>query len=221
MESAMPSSANPDEKIRVIIVDDVLETRRTIRLMLSSDPRVTVVAFAQNGQEAVELTQSHKPDIAFVDVNMPEMDGITAIEKMIQINPDLVCIVVSAEKETRVLQEAMDAGARGYLIKPFAFEEIEAAIQKGLDLRQASLHRNQTVGQIKEQRDKYLKKLGREYIQARRSDDQAMDVFEQIVALPGCETFWHKNLAMMYIVRGKWGKLRALAAQLESQTKQG
>ena len=109
----------PYRKLRILIADDVQETRRTTRMMLAINPDVVVVAIAQNGAKAVELAKEHKPDIAVMDINMPEMDGLAAYEKMLETQPDLACIFISAEKDTHILRNAMSLGAREYLLKPF------------------------------------------------------------------------------------------------------
>ena len=63
-------------RLRVLIADDVVETRRSMRLMMTQVPDTVVVAIAHNGRQAITLTDKEKPDIAFVDVNMPELDGL-------------------------------------------------------------------------------------------------------------------------------------------------
>jgi YesN/AraC family two-component response regulator len=91
-------SVGQNGRLRVLIADDIVEMRRSTRLMLTLVPDVEVVAIAHNGREAVEMTHKHKPDIALMDVNMPEMDGLDAIKLMMQTHPPLVCVVVSAER---------------------------------------------------------------------------------------------------------------------------
>ena len=68
------------EKIRVLIVDDISETRENVRRLLQFDNAVEVVGMARGGQEAINLSQSLKPDVVIMDINMPDMDGITATE---------------------------------------------------------------------------------------------------------------------------------------------
>ena len=97
----------PNDRLRVLIADDVMETRRSTRLMLTLIPEAKLVAIAQNGREAVEVAQKQKLDIALMDVSMPEMDGVTAIEEMLKIQPGMGCIVISAERDSEILRRAM------------------------------------------------------------------------------------------------------------------
>ena len=117
-------------KSRVLIADDVQETRRNTRLMLATIDDVEVVAIAANGLQAVQLAKEHHPDIVLLDINMPEMDGLTAFRNIIQIHPDTGCIIISAEKDTMTLRTAISLGVQEYLIKPFTIDELEVAIAR-------------------------------------------------------------------------------------------
>ena len=210
----------PYEKLRVLIADDVQETRRTTRMMLAINPDVVVVAIARNGANAVELAEQHKPDIAIMDVNMPVMDGLTAYGKMLETQPDLACIIISAERDSQTLRTAMSIGAREYLIKPFTIDELNTAIHKVSKIVRDDRARRAQADRLREQRAAYLKRLAQEYTRTRRTDDQALEVFEHLARDPHCEVRWLMNLAMLYVIRKKWGKLKALAARLEQQEKQ-
>src|SRR5574339_730237 len=100
----------PRKKRRVLIADDVQETRRNTRLMLATIDDVEVVAIAANGVQAVQLAEQHHPDILLLDINMPEMDGLSAYRKIAQVHPDIGCIIISAEKDTITLRTAMSIG---------------------------------------------------------------------------------------------------------------
>jgi len=210
----------PYEKLRILIADDVQETRRTTRMMLAINPDVVVVAIARNGANAVELAEQHKPDIAILDVNMPVMDGLTAYGKMLETQPDLACIIISAERDSQTLRTAMSIGAREYLIKPFTVDELNTAIHKVSKIVRDDRARRAQADRLREQRAAYLKRLAQEYTRTRRTDDQALEVFEHLARDPQCEVRWLMNLAMLYVIRKKWGKLKALAARLEQQEKQ-
>ena len=88
----------PHRKLRVLIADDVQETRRNTRLMLATIDDVEVVAIAANGIQAVDLAKEHHPDILLLDINMPELDGLSAYRRIAQMYPDTGCIIISAER---------------------------------------------------------------------------------------------------------------------------
>jgi len=207
----------PYEKLRILIADDVQETRRATRMMLAINPDVKVVAIAQNGAKAVELAKEHQPDIAIMDINMPEMDGFSAYEKMLDTQPNLACIIISSERDSQTLRTAMSLGAREYLIKPFTVEELNLAVHRVSKIVKDDRQRNAQADRLREQRSAYLKRLAHEYARSRRTDDQALEVFEHLARNPECELRWLMNLAMLYVIRKKWGKLRELAARLEER----
>ena len=210
----------PKRKLRVLIADDVQETRRSTRLMLSMISDVEVVAIASNGVQAVNMAREHHPDIVVLDINMPEMDGLSAFKQIARIHPDTGCIIISAEKESTTLRDAMSLGIRDYLFKPFTVDELEQAVVRvsaQLEKTRQSLVQEQN---LRQEREAYLKQLAEEYARTRRTDDQAVQVFEHLAANPKCELRWLRTLAMIYVIRQDWGKLRTLAAKLEIQRNQ-
>ena len=206
-------------KLRVLIADDVQETRRNTRLMLATIDDVEVVAIAANGLQAVQLSAEHHPDILLLDINMPEMDGLSAYRKISQIHPDIGCIIISAEKDTTTLRTAMSIGVQEYLIKPFTIEELDTAIARVYPHVQQTRQKIIQSEQLRRQNEAYLKQLASEYARTRRTDDQAVEVFEQLAQNPQCETRWLQNLAMIYTVRQMWGRLKILAEKVEQRTK--
>jgi len=210
----------PKRKLRVLIADDVQETRRSTRLMLSMISDVEVVAIASNGVQAVNMAREHHPDIVVLDINMPEMDGLSAFKQIARIHPDTGCIIISAEKESTILRDAMSLGIRDYLFKPFTVDELEQAVVRvsaQLEKTRQSLIQEQ---KLRQEREAYLKQLAEEYARTRRTDDKAVQVFEHLASNPKCELRWLRTLAMIYVIRQDWGKLRTLAAKLEIQRSQ-
>ena len=174
----------PNRKLRVLIADDVQETRRSTRLMLSMVDNVEVVAIASNGLQAVNMAREHHPDIVVLDINMPEIDGLSAFRQIAQIHPDTGCIVISAEKESTVLRDAMSMGIRDYLFKPFTVDELERAVVEvsaRLEKTRQSLAQEQ---QLHQEREAYLKQLAEEFVRNRRTDEQAVEVFEHLATNP-------------------------------------
>ena len=206
-------------KLRVLIADDVQETRRNTRLMLATIDDVEVVAIAANGIQAVQLAKEHHPDIVLLDINMPEMDGLTAFRNIAQIHPDTGCIIISAEKDSTTLRTAISLGVQEYLIKPFTIDELEGAIGRVDQKVQGNRKKLAQMDDLKRKKEDYLKQLATEYSKARRTDDKAMEVFEQLADYPNCEARWLQTLAMIYVVRQEWSRLKILAAKLEFQAK--
>jgi YesN/AraC family two-component response regulator len=209
----------PRRKLRVLIADDVQETRRNTRLMLATIDDVEVVAIAANGIQAVDLAREHHPDILLLDINMPELDGLSAYRRINQIHPDTGCIIISAEKDTTTLRTAITVGVQEYLIKPFTVDELEAAIARTSQHVQQTRQKLAQAELLRRRNEAYLKQLASEYAKTRRTDEKAVEVFEQLAEYPNCEMRWLQNLAMIYIVRQDWGKLKTLAAIVEQRTK--
>lgn len=205
-------------KLRALIADDVQETRRNTRMMLSTLD-VEVVAIASNGVQAVEMAREHHPDLVLLDINMPEMDGLTAYKHIALAHPDTGCIIISAESDAATLRSAMSIGVHEYLIKPFIIDELEAAIQR-VTARVKELHETLAKSdQLQKRNEVILEQLADEYVKARRTDEQAMQILEQLAENPQCKERWLKTLAMIYVIRQEWGKLKILSARLEQQTK--
>lgn len=213
-----PESAQ-NRKMRVLIADDIQETRRNTRLMLAMIDNLEVVAIASNGAQAVQLAREHHPDIVFLDINMPEMDGLTAYSEILKISPDTGCVIISAEKDTMILRNAMSIGVQEYLIKPFTVEELEDAVARVQERILQTRKKLAQTAKLQKQREAYLVQLAVEYARSRRTDDKAIEVFEQLAENPKCDLRWIQNLAMIYIVRKKWGKLKILAEKAELRSK--
>jgi YesN/AraC family two-component response regulator len=215
MQTAVP----PRRKLKVLIADDVQETRRNTRLMLATIDDVEVVAIASNGLQAVDLARQHHPDILLLDINMPELDGLSAYKRINQFYPDTGCIIISAEKDVTTLRTAISVGVQEYLIKPFTVDELETAIARVAPRVQQARQKLAQAEQLRKRNETYLSQLASEYAKTRRTDDKAVEVFERLAEYPNCEMRWLQNLAMIYIVRQDWGKLKILAAKVEQRTK--
>ncbi len=197
------------KKLRVLIADDIQETRRSTRLMLSTLDNVEVVAIATNGLEALEMTKEQRPDIVVMDINMPVMDGLTAYKHISEIHPDTACIIISAETDPRALNIAEVLGVQAYLTKPFIIEELETAVNYVSARLSEFRATNPQADKI------HLEQLAGEYSKARRTDNEAVGIFEQLAQDPMCNVRWLKTLIMIYAIRQEWGKLKTLAERLE------
>ncbi len=118
------------DRIKVLIVDDIPETRDHLSKLLGFESDVEVVGAAAGGQEAVQMAASVKPDVVLMDINMPGMDGITATEKLAAEVPTAAVIMMSVQGEADYLRRSMLAGAREFLVKPFSSDELTASIRQ-------------------------------------------------------------------------------------------
>ncbi|MCJ7718109.1 MAG: response regulator [Anaerolineales bacterium] len=211
------NQVNKKSPYRVIIADEGLETRRNTRLMLADNPMVDIVAIAHNGREAVELAKKHQPDIALLDINMPEMNGFEAFQEMHSIFPTMACVIISAEDDNQSFRSAMNVGAREYLVKPFTVYQLNNAVKRVGDIVKKDREQADVAERLRKQRASYLLQLAHEYTKSRRTDDEALEVFEQLAANPHCELRYLRTLAMLYIIRQDWLKLQVLSGRLARQ----
>jgi pilus assembly protein CpaE len=117
------------EKIRILIVDDIADTRENLAKLIGFEPDMTVAATAGGGQEAVNLAKQHRPHVILMDINMPDMDGITATEIISNTVPESPIIMMSVQGEQDYLRRSMLAGAREFLVKPFSADELINSIR--------------------------------------------------------------------------------------------
>ncbi|MHA2069860.1 MAG: response regulator, partial [Candidatus Thorarchaeota archaeon] len=123
------------DNIRVMIVDDLPETRENVRKLLQFEQDIEVISQAGTGEEAIEMAQMHQPDIILMDINMPGVDGIGASQKISELVPQSQIIIMSVQSDSNYLRRAMLAGARDFLTKPFGGDELVAAIHRVHDKR--------------------------------------------------------------------------------------
>src|SRR3989337_490262 len=124
------------DKIRVLIVDDIPETRENIRKVLQFENDVEVIAVGRTGKEGIELARETKPDVILMDINMPDMDGIVATEMIRRTNNFSQIVILSVQNDPNYMRRAMLAGARDFLAKPPAVDELTAAIRRAGRLAQ-------------------------------------------------------------------------------------
>jgi two-component system, NarL family, response regulator NreC len=119
----------------ILLADDHTLMRQGLRYILESRPEFNIVAEASSGIEAVEAARHHKPDVAIIDVAMKEMNGIEATTQILKYSPGTAVLILSMYSDERYVLRAVKAGARGYLLKNSAGEELIQAIhavEKGL-----------------------------------------------------------------------------------------
>jgi pilus assembly protein CpaE len=128
--SAPSSTSESDDKIRVLIVDDIPETRENLKKLLLFEQDIEVIDAATNGEEGIELAAKLQPDVVLMDINMPGVDGIQASEIIMQRSPYTQIIIMSVQGEADYLRRSMLAGAREFLIKPFNSNELVTSVRR-------------------------------------------------------------------------------------------
>jgi two-component system response regulator NreC len=115
--------------IRILLADDHGIVRKGLRSLLERQPGMEVVAEAGDGREAVRLAEAANPDVAIVDIAMPMLNGIEATAQMVKRNPKLGVIILSMHSDEDYLLSALNAGAKGYLLKESADADVVRAIE--------------------------------------------------------------------------------------------
>ncbi len=116
--------------IKVLIVDDITETREHLTKLLAFEQAIDVVGVAASGEEAISSAMELRPDVIVLDINMPGMDGIEAAELITQRQPSAAIIMMSVHGEAEQLRRALQAGAREFLVKPFSSDEFSETIKR-------------------------------------------------------------------------------------------
>jgi pilus assembly protein CpaE len=122
------------ETIRILIVDDIPETRESLRKMLYFEPDMEVVGTAGSGEEAIELSREHQPHVVLMDINMPGLDGISASEAITREVPFAQVVMMSVQGEADYLRRSMLAGARDFLTKPFTMDEMISTVRRVFEM---------------------------------------------------------------------------------------
>ncbi|WP_181348737.1 response regulator [Thalassobacillus sp. CUG 92003] len=116
---------------RILIVDDAAFMRMMIKDILTKNG-YEIAGEAEDGQKAVELYKEETPDLVTMDITMPEMDGIAALKEIKELNPNATVIMCSAMGQQAMVVDAIQAGAKDFIVKPFQADRVIEAIQKAL-----------------------------------------------------------------------------------------
>ena len=119
--------------INIVIVDDLAFIKMVLRDIVEKGG-FRVIGEASNGEEAVQVYQDKRPDIVLMDITMPKMDGITALKKILKIDPHAKVIMCSALGQQRLIIQAIQTGAKDFIVKPFKPERVLKSIKKVLDI---------------------------------------------------------------------------------------
>jgi two-component system, NarL family, response regulator NreC len=116
--------------VRILLADDHVVMRRGLRLLIETQPGFTVVAEASDGREAVEQAQATAPDVAVLDIAMPNLNGVGAAQQIHEMNPDIAIMILSMHADEGYVLRVLRAGARGYLLKDSAEGDLIEAIRR-------------------------------------------------------------------------------------------
>ena len=168
-------------KKRILVAEDETLIRLDLIEMLT-DAGYEVIAEAANGVEAISLAQLHKPDLAILDVKMPDLDGISAAEKIIEIAPVLM---LTAFSQKELVDRARDAGVMAYVVKPFTIGDLTPAIE-------IAISRHSQMKALKEEVTDLHDRL-----ETRKLIDRAKGILMQALNLSEPEAFsWIQRAAM-------------------------
>ena len=127
--SPSPSHPFSPSQISILIADDHPVFRRGLRMIIQSHELLNIVAEADNGKDALESIQRSEPDVADLDVNMPEMTGFDVVRELKKFNLATAFIFLTMHKDEAMFNTALDLGVKGYLLKESAIEDIAAGIK--------------------------------------------------------------------------------------------
>jgi two-component system, chemotaxis family, chemotaxis protein CheY len=119
--------------VNVLIVDDLAFIKIVLRDIVEK-AGFRVVGEASNGEQAISMYQDTRPDVVLMDITMPGMDGITALKKIREIDPEARVIICSALGQQRLIVQAIQLGAKDFIVKPFQPQRVIGALKKALDI---------------------------------------------------------------------------------------
>ncbi|MDQ0227151.1 response regulator transcription factor [Metabacillus niabensis] len=116
-------------KTKIVIIDDHQLFREGVKRILDFEPSFEVVAEGDDGEEALEIVETHKPDVVIMDINMPKVNGVEATKQLIEANPEAKVIILSIHDDENYVTHALKTGARGYLLKEMDADTLIDAVK--------------------------------------------------------------------------------------------
>lgn len=114
--------------MKILIVDDHGIVREGLKALFDKEQDMEVVGVAQDGYQAIEMTKELSPDVVIMDITMPEMNGVDATRELVAGNPKIKVIILSIHSERNIVMEVLRAGAAGYVLKTYLFDELARAV---------------------------------------------------------------------------------------------
>lgn len=125
-------AGNQGDRIAVLLVDDHTLVRRGFRRLLEDDPAIEVVGEGSTGDEAVQLAGELKPRVIVMDCAMPGTSGLVATRRILEQDPDVAIVMLSMHSEATLVRQAIEAGARGYILKDALDLDLAAAVKRAV-----------------------------------------------------------------------------------------
>ncbi|HEV8587096.1 MAG TPA: response regulator [Methylomirabilota bacterium] len=144
----MTSTAAPASAARILVVDDELGPRESLRMLLKPSYQITT---ADSGRAALEMLAQVRPDVVILDIKMPEMDGLEVLRRLKRTDPTIEVVMITAYASLETVKLALTHGAFEYLIKPFSRQDLEDVVRRALSRRQADLGARGEVAQLVEE----------------------------------------------------------------------
>jgi len=119
--------------INIMIVDDLAFIKLLLKDLIEK-AGFRVIGEASDGEEAIDMYEEKKPDLVLLDITMPKMDGITALKRILALDPGAKVIMCSALGQQRLIVQAIQLGAKDFIVKPFRPERVISSIKKALDI---------------------------------------------------------------------------------------
>lgn len=206
--------------LRLLIADDNVEFRYMLGSQLKYVPDVEVLPLACDGQEAVEFGRQFRPDVAVIDLFMPKLDGLAALRQLAEASPHTACIIISYEKDRKVMRGAMAAGARDYLVKPFSTDELLHVVRRVAAYTGKADRLDEPPAQVTTDNDpeRQLIQAALAFLQTWRTDDEAAETYRAVLALPAPDPILLTRVAAVFLARRDWRTLRTICDRMEALT---
>lgn len=206
--------------LRLLIADDNVEFRAMVGSQLKYVPDVDVLTLACDGDDAVALGRQLQPDVAILDLHMPKLDGLATMRQLAEVSPHTACIIISYEKESEVVREAMAAGARDYLVKPFSTDELLHALRRVADYtgKADRLEELPATFNADDDQERQLVETALAHLKTWRTDDEAAEIYRAVLALPVPDPHLLARVAAVFLARRDWRTLRAICDRMEILT---
>ncbi len=123
---------NAVPKIRLLLAEDSAGTRHNVINLLGFEPDIEVIGAVGSARQAVDLAVQLRPAVILMDINLPDMDGLTATSHILRMLPATAVIIMSVQDESAYQQRALAAGAKAFLVKPFSGDELVDTVRRAL-----------------------------------------------------------------------------------------